>query len=194
MQHHFSIRAALAAPLLAILLAACSDRPEPPSAPPPPPPPKPDLSKPVVWKEFAFADKAFVVKVPGDPICQQNLSGSLGAHMCMVDSERTGLMFSFTKLKAGDDVPAKAAGLIAGTMEGSAKDLNGNVASSADAAINGLKGKEYLIKSAEGEYRARIFMTKAYLVQTMGRAKADPAVANAEIDLFLNSLTPAAAK
>lgn len=196
MHHSFRKPAALfAAALLALTLTACSDTPEPgkpAAAPPPPPPPKPDLSKPVVWKDHSFANNAFSLKVPGDPVCQEMLAGSLGANMCTIDTERTGLMYSFTKLKAGTST--KAASLIAGTMEGSAKDLNGAVASSADFAANGLKGKEYSIKNPEGVFRARIFLAGDYLVQVMGTAKVDPEVSNKEIDLYLNSLAPAKAK
>ena len=66
--------------------------------------------------------------------------------MCIRDS-------SYTKLKAA---PGKIPGLLAGTMEGSAKDLNGNVVNSADITTNGLKGKEYTIKNPEGEYLSLI--------------------------------------
>lgn len=191
MQHSFSPRAALfPAALLALTLAACGD-----STPDPAKTvstiPKPDLTKVVSWKDHAFADKAFLIKVPGDPICQELHAGSLGANLCTTDTERSGLMYSYTKLRAA---PGKMAGLLAGTMEGSAKDLNGNVVNSADITANGLKGKEYTIKNPEGEYRARIFITPNYLVQIMGTAKVDPTVAKGEIDLYLNSLTAAASK
>jgi hypothetical protein len=142
------------------------------------------------WKDYAFADNGFTVRVPSDPTCQSQDAGKgLTATMCATETEKTGMMISATKLPG--TVPSENVDkAVAGAMAGSAKNMQGEVVSPVDVTVNGLKGKDFSVKTAQGEMRSRIFIKGSYLIQAMGVPKGDPAASKEELEKFVSSMGP----
>ena len=178
----------LVAALLVAGLSACGDSKDTPKAAEKKEAPKD------TWKDYAFADGGFTVRVPSDPACQQQDAGKgITASMCSAETDKTGMMLSASKLPG--NVPAENVDkAIAGAMDGSAKSMQGEVVTPTDVTVNGLKGKDFSIKSAQGEIRSRIFIKGNYLIQALALPKGDPAAAKDEIEKFVTSLGPKADK
>jgi hypothetical protein len=142
------------------------------------------------WKDYAFADNGFTVRVPSDPSCQpQDAGNGLTATMCTAETEKTGMMITATKLP--NAVPAANVDkTVAGAMAGSAKNMQGEVVNPADVTVSGLKGKDFSVKTAQGEMRSRIFIKGNYLIQAMGIPKGDPAASKEELEKFVSSMGP----
>jgi hypothetical protein len=99
------------------------------------------------------------------------------------------MMISATKLP--NAVPAgNVDKAVAGAMAGSAKNMQGEVVTPADVTVDGLKGKDFSVKTAEGVMRSRIFIKGKYLIQAMGIPKGDPAASKDELEKFVASLGP----
>jgi hypothetical protein len=144
------------------------------------------------WKDYAFADGGFTVKVPSDPTCQQQEAAKgIMATMCTTENEKTGMMISATKLP-GAVPPGNIDNAIAGGMAGSAKNMQGELVNPVDVTVGGVKGKDFSVKTAQGEVRSRIFIKGNYLIQVMGMPKGELDASKAEIEKFVTSLSPKA--
>jgi hypothetical protein len=143
------------------------------------------------WKDFAFADGGFSIKVPADPTCQPQDAGSgLTATVCTTETEKTGLMITSTPLP-GVVPPENVAKVAAGAMNGAAKNMQGELINPTDVDVGGVKGKDFVVKTAQGELHSRILIKGKYLIQVMGVPKADPEASKAEVEKFVTSLKPA---
>lgn len=174
------LTALTAAALLAIGLSACGDSKE--------------AAGKDTWKDYAFLDGSFSIRVPSDPACQQQDVGKgISASLCSVETGKTGMLVSASKLPGV--VPAEnIEKAMVGAMDGSAKSMQGTVVNPTDVTTNGLNGKDFSIKTSQGDIRSRLYIKGSYLIQALAMPKGEPAAAKDEMEKFVTSLSPKAEK
>ena len=150
---------------------------------------KPEAPKDT-WKDYAFADGTFSIKVPADPTCQpQDAGNGMTATACTTETEKTGLVITSTPMP-GVVPPENVEKAAAGAMAGVAKSMQGELVNPTDVDVGGVKGKDFSVKTAQGELHSRILIKGKYLIQVMGVPKAAPEASKAEIEKFVSSLKP----
>jgi hypothetical protein len=141
------------------------------------------------WKPFKAGGGSFVVSMPSEPQCQEQEAGSgMKATICAAETEKTGVMVSSTRMP-GEIDPAQAVKALESAMNGSAKAMNGEAVNATDFTTDGLVGKDFTIKTPQGDVRSRMTFKGSYMVQlvAMPKAAADE-TSKAESEKFLKSL------
>ena len=145
------------------------------------------------WKDLAIADGVFTVKTPpGIALnCQQHANTTgFSVQGCTNDSLDTSYMVVADKFPTQIGVE-QVDGALTAFLDFEAKRAQGEIVSSKDLDINGWKGKEFVLKNAQGEASGRVFIGQNYVVNAVAVAKSATA-SKENIQHFVASLQPVA--
>ncbi len=148
------------------------------------------------WREVVSADGRYTVLMPARPEHQQRevVVGGVTLAMSMASVRKTGMAFG----AAYADIPdghARRAELVAAARDALVRNIDGRITADRELQIDGAAGREfYADGTADGQpmrLAARVLIAGPRFYQVVFVGQIDR-LAEADVNLFLNSLRPAA--
>jgi hypothetical protein len=140
------------------------------------------------WVEFKFAE-LFAAQAPSAPECDEDdLGHGVKAVSCSVEGKGLVMLAMATSLPSK---PLEAAAIdkaLALAVESAAKSMKGNVSKVEPAYAAGAKGRDFSVKTPEGEVHGRVLIAGGMLAQALAMPKAETDATKKEAQRFIASL------
>ena len=121
------------------------------------------------WREYEYAEDGFAVSLPFKPrlevIPVDTEAGRMDVRSYDVDSDTWNLSIAVNEISRFGDVPVK--GLLEAGMNGSVKEVKGELVSQRDISLDGTPGIEYEIRTTTHHSLARSYYVNGRLITVL---------------------------